>query len=188
MKLIVGLGNPGSEYRNSRHNVGFCLVDLLSQRWSVELKRRKHEGRFGSGFRGSEQVLLLKPQTYMNLSGASVLSATSFYKIEDCDLLVVVDDMALELGRVRLRSGGSSGGHNGLKDIVGRLGHDAFARLRIGIGAAAHNDAVGHVLGRFDESEQKAVDEAIVRAADAVDCWIDCGVDEAMTRYNAKIE
>ena len=186
MKLIVGLGNPGKEYHKSRHNVGFGVVDLLARRWQVALDRRRYQGQFGSGVYATEKVLLLKPRTYMNRSGGSVAEALAFYKLELSELLVVLDDMDLELSRLRLRRGGSAGGHNGLQDIIDKLGSPDFARLRLGIGAAEHNDAVAHVLGRFDAAQEQKIEEAIETAADAVECWISQGIDEAMNRFNRR--
>ena len=186
MKLIAGLGNPGKKYRESRHNVGFCVVDHLARQWTVELTRRKHQGRLGSVLRWGERIVLLKPQTYMNLSGESVSAAMLFYKVSPADLLVIVDDMALPLGQLRLRPKGSAGGHNGLKDIITKLGHDEFGRLRIGIGPAAADGATSHVLGEFDEEEKSKIDQAIGEAAGAVACWCEKGIDEAMNRYNPK--
>jgi len=188
MKLIVGLGNPGDQYRHSRHNVGFGVVDLLGHRWSIELKRRKFRGRYGSGTYGSGQVMLLKPQTFMNCSGGSVAEAVVFYKVPLSDLLVIVDDMALEPGRVRLRLGGSAGGHNGLKDIIDQLGIDQFVRLRVGIGTAGPGDATSYVLGTFRPEEQTIMETAIEKAAEAVEDWIAFGIDEAMNRHNRRVE
>jgi len=185
MKLIVGLGNPGSQYKDNRHNVGFGVIDALTRRWEIELSRRKHHARYGSGTHGAEQVILLKPQTYMNNSGSSVAEAVNFYKTAPTDLLVVSDDMALELGQLRLRRQGSAGGHNGLKDIIEKLGCDDFARLRIGIGPASF-DAVGHVLGAFSPQEKDVVGSAIEKAARAVECWLNEGIDQAMNEYNVK--
>ena len=184
MKLIVGLGNPGSEYKNSRHNVGFCLIDLLSQRWSIDLKRLKFQSRFGCGHRGTESIALMKPQTYMNLSGRSVLEAATFYKIGPDDLMVLTDDMALGLSQLRLRRSGSSGGHNGLKSIIGEIGHSDFPRLRIGIGSSRAGKAVQHVLGHFDKAEEELIGSTLDRAAEAVECWLDRGIDAAMNQYN----
>ena len=184
MKMIVGLGNPGSEYCQSRHNVGFCLVDELSKRWSIELTRRKHQGRYGNGQFGGEQVVLLKPQTYMNCSGSSVAEAVRFGNMASGDLLVVLDDMALETGRLRLRSQGSAGGHNGLADIIEKLGTEEFGRLRIGIGPPGYGDAVGHVLGKFSPEEEEIVGSSVKRAAEAVECWIQSGMDKTMTEFN----
>ena len=187
MKLIVGLGNPGQEYQGSRHNVGFDMVDLLARRWMIEMTRQRYHGFFGGGIRNDASVMLLKPQTYMNRSGASVAEAVSFYKLPQEAIMVVLDDMALPVGRLRLRRGGSAGGHNGLQDIVDCLGSDAFSRLRVGIGAAAH-DAVNHVLGAFDKAERPAIEAALTRGAEAVECWLDEGIEPAMNLYNVRNE
>ncbi|MCP4710767.1 MAG: aminoacyl-tRNA hydrolase [Planctomycetes bacterium] len=183
MKLIVGLGNPGKKYINSRHNVGFLVIDKLAVKWSVDLSKKKHQGLFGVIVRQSEQVVLLKPQTYMNLSGDSVLSALTFYKARLDDLLVVVDDMALPLEQLRIRPQGSAGGHNGLQNIIDRVG-DNYGRLRVGIGSAAPGRAVDHVLGNFFDEEKLVIDRVIDQASAAVECWCDKGIDEAMNRYN----
>lgn len=180
----MGLGNPGSEYRNSRHNVGFMVIDELSHRWSIELKQHKFQGLFGKGRFGIQQVMLLKPQTYMNRSGLSVAEALTFYKILLDDVLVVVDDMALELARIRLRSQGSPGGHHGLQDIIDHAGTDEFARLRIGIGPSPAGRATDHVLGDFFPEEQPTMAAAIHNAADAVEVWLQAGIDETMNRFN----
>ena len=186
MKLIVGLGNPGRGYRQSRHNVGFSLVDELARRWSLDLKRRKFDGIFDDSRYGDEPVSLLKPETYMNCSGGSVVGAVSFYQLPLNDLLVVLDDMALEPGRLRLRPDGSGGGHNGLNDIIARLGTEDFARLRIGIGSAPTAAARDYVLGKFSSEELPMMETAVSQAADAVECWIKLGIDEAMNRYNKR--
>ena len=186
MKLIVGLGNPGERYTENRHNVGYRLVDRLSESWSIALNRRKFQGLLGDGWYGGEQVMLLKPETYMNCSGDSVTAAIRFYQLDERNVLVVVDDMALALGHLRLRAQGSSGGHNGLKDIFGKLGHDAIARLRVGIGAGVTRDAIGHVLGDFGEQEKPIIERALEQAAGVVECWLMEGIEEAMTRYNVR--
>ena len=186
MKLIVGLGNPGSQYRQSRHNLGFEVVNLLERQWSIDVNRRKFQGRFGGGMVGGQQIVLLKPETFMNRSGGSVVEAVAFYKLPLSDVLVVLDDMDLELGQLRLRPAGSAGGHNGLKDIIARLGNDDFARLRIGIGTAPGDAAVNHVLGSFSSEEMPAVEAACRRAVEAVECWAQWGIDQAMNRYNQK--
>jgi len=184
MKLIVGLGNPGKEYKSNRHNIGFSLVDLLGRGWEIELKKRRHHGLYGSGVYGDESVVLLKPQTFMNNSGTCVAEAVNFYKLTPNDLLVVVDDMALPMGQLRLRRGGSAGGHNGLKDIQEKLGTQEFSRLRIGIGPAATVDAISHVLGDFAPQERILIEQALKTSVDAVECWINHGIDETMNRYN----
>lgn len=185
MKLIVGLGNPGAEYKASRHNAGFCVIDALSSRWSIELKKRKFDSRFGGGLFGLEQVVLLKPQTFMNLSGASVVEALSFYKMPLSDVLIISDEMSLGLGRLRLREGGSAGGHNGLKDIIARCG-SGFARLRIGIGDAEEGGSVSHVLGRFCEKEHEEMAKAYNRGCLAVESWIENGMESAMNQFNCE--
>jgi PTH1 family peptidyl-tRNA hydrolase len=184
MKLIVGLGNPGRRYENTRHNAGFRVIDELSERWRIAVNRRRFSGFFGSGAVGDEAVLLLKPTTYMNRSGWAVREATAFYKLALADLLVVVDDLALPLGRLRIRSKGSGGGHRGLTNVIDELGDDAFARLRIGIEEVESSRAVNHVLGPFLPQEQERIDQAILRAADAVDCWLVEGVEAAMNEFN----
>ena len=186
MKLIMGLGNPGAEYKASRHNIGFSLVDLLAQRWSVDIRREKHDALFGQGSYHGEKALLMKPITYMNRSGKSALQAVKFYKIEQSDFMVVFDDMDLDLGQLRLRSQGSAGGHNGLQDIIDRLGTHEFARLRIGIGSAGPGRAVSHVLGKFADEEADAITPALEQAANAVECWIANGIDTAMNRFNTQ--
>lgn len=186
MKVIIGLGNPGKQYENNRHNVGFRVVELLAARWSISLDQKKYHGRFGSGTAGGERVALLEPLTFMNKSGTAVIELVQFYKVTLSDVLVVVDDMALPLARMRLRMGGSAGGHNGLQDIIERLGSDGFNRLRVGIGTPGGFGAIDHVLGDFSEKEEAAMAEVIPTAADAVACWLTAGVDEAMTRYNRR--
>lgn len=184
MKLVVGLGNPGSKYEDTRHNVGFAVVDELARRWSYEKARRRFNGLLADGLIRGERVLLLEPTTFMNLSGVSVREASTFYKIGQGDLLVVGDDMALPLGRLRLRARGSAGGHNGLASIVQELGGEDWGRLRVGIGQVAGERMVGHVLGAFGPEEQPIIKQAIATAADAVECWIAEGIDSAMTKFN----
>ncbi len=184
MKLVIGLGNPGDKYQNTRHNVGFQVLDELARRWSYERGRRRFNGRMADGSIREERVLLLKPETYMNLSGRSVREASTFLKLATADLLVVVDDLALPLGRLRLRPRGSAGGHNGLTSVIQELGTEDFARLRIGIGHASGERMVGHVLGAFTADEQPIIGQGLRTAADAVECWITEGPDAAMTRFN----
>ncbi|MCF7958148.1 MAG: aminoacyl-tRNA hydrolase [Phycisphaerae bacterium] len=184
MKLIVGLGNPGIEYKNSRHNVGFCVIDVLARRWSIDMTRRKHQARCGDGLIGLERVVMLKPQKYMNRSGGSVAAAVQFYKIPQENILVIVDDMALALGRLRLRAQGSAGGHNGLKDIITHLGGMGFSRLRVGIGAAPGENAVSHVLGNFSPDELDILGPALNESADAVEYWLKNDISQTMTKYN----
>jgi peptidyl-tRNA hydrolase, PTH1 family len=188
VKVIVGLGNPGRQYRENRHNLGFWVVDLLSESWGIEVAGKKHKALYGRGRRQGQSLLLLKPQTYMNRSGESVLSAMSFYKVLPSDMLVILDDIALPLGQLRVRSQGSAGGHNGLKDILRKLGRDDISRLRIGIGDASSGEAVEHVLGNFAAEEKRCIDEALGVARDCVEYWLDKGIQAAMTRYNRKVD
>jgi len=183
VKLIIGLGNPGPKYSGTRHNVGFDVVDLLAKRWGVSMTAEKFHAWFVLADVGSERIALLKPTTYMNRSGQAVLSAGKFYKLEASDLLVVTDDRALPHGRLRMRAGGSAGGHNGLQDIIDRLGTPDWCRLRIGIGEAP-GDWGSHVLGRFAEDEDKMMQCAYKHAAKAIECWIENGPDLTMTRFN----
>jgi len=184
MHLIVGLGNPGGKYASTRHNVGFRVVDELARRHGIDTSRSRFSGLFGNGSIGHEQVLLLKPGTFMNLSGRAVREAMTFYKLEPVSLLVVSDDMALPLGRLRLRKGGSAGGHNGLSSVIAELGTELFARLRIGIEQVSGERMVGHVLSPFSGREEEIIGPAVVKAADAVECWVAEGIDTAMNRFN----
>ncbi len=183
MKLIVGLGNPGAKYAGTRHNVGYDVVDLLAVRCGADLKVEKFHAWFGQGQLGGQRIVLLKPTTFMNRSGQAVVAAGRFYKLELEDLVVIADDMALPLGRLRLRAGGSSGGHNGLQNVIDRVGSDQWSRLRVGIGEPIGVPTV-HVLTRFDEVEEETMRRARSLAAEAVECWVENGVDLAMTRYN----
>lgn len=185
MKLIVGLGNAGPQYLGTRHNVGFEVVDLLANRWGISLVAEKFHGWFGQGDIGGGRVALLKPTTLMNRSGQAVVAAGRFYKLGLEDLLVIADDLALPVGRLRMRAGGSSGSHKGLQDIIDRVADDEWCRLRIGIGEAV-GDAAAYVLGRFDEAEQVMIERATLKAADAVECWINKGPELTMTRFNAE--
>jgi PTH1 family peptidyl-tRNA hydrolase len=184
MKLIVGLGNPGREYENTRHNVGFRVIDELAKRHAIDLTRRRFSGIAGTGSIAGEQVLLLKPETYMNLSGRSIREALTFHKLEVDDVLVIVDDLALPVARIRIREKGSAGGHNGLTSVIAELGDDGFARLRIGIAWVEGKRMVGHVLGPFTQDEEPQIVAAVKRAADCAECWMKEGTTTAMNRFN----
>jgi PTH1 family peptidyl-tRNA hydrolase len=186
MKLIVGLGNPDNKYDQTRHNVGFRVVDALAERFGVTVRRKKFNALAEEVHAEETKLLLLKPQQYMNRSGHAVATAAGFYKLSPVDILVVTDDMSLDVGRIRLRAKGSAGGHNGLKDIIVRLGSDDFGRLRVGIGDSGRMDAAAYVLSRFSADERDVIDQTIRTAVDAICCWLRDGVDLAMTRYNAK--
>jgi PTH1 family peptidyl-tRNA hydrolase len=185
MKLVVGLGNIGRKYENTRHNVGFNVLDLVSKRNAGGSGKEKFEGRTEEVAIGTERVLLLWPHTLMNLSGRSVGAAMAFYQLPLTDLLIVCDDFNLPLAKLRFRKQGSAGGQNGLKDIINRLGSEEFSRLRIGIGPVPdHWDAADYVLGRFGPSDRTMIDDTIDRAAEAVECWVADGMATAMNKYN----
>ncbi len=184
--LLVCLGNPGREYEETRHNIGFLTADALERREGVKINKLRYRALTGEFRAGGQRVLVLKPQTYMNLSGESVKLAGGFYKIPPDHVLVVSDDVALPLGKLRIRAGGSAGGHNGLKNIIAHLGTDQFPRIRVGVGAPEHPDheMIDWVIGKFSPAEKKVVDEAVARALDAALCVIERGVNEAQNRYN----
>lgn len=186
MWLIVGLGNPGSQYVGTRHNLGFEVVDLLAERWKTSLTRSGFSGRYAKTVSPvGQEVVLLKPQTFMNLSGESVLEAMRFYKVVPGRLIVAVDDLALPCGAIRVRAGGSAGGHNGLIDIIARLGHDDFGRIRIGIGGPPPGwSGRDWVLARPAKDDREALDQAVGAAAEAAELWIAQGVEKAMNRFN----
>ncbi len=182
MKVVVGLGNPGKEYAETRHNIGFMVIDLLAQ-----------GGRFQQRFQaqiteltdGSEKLLLVKPETFMNLSGRSVRQVIDFYKVPLTDLLVIADDMALPLGKLRFRARGTHGGHNGLRNIQDLLGTTVYPRLRIGVDAPREENAVGHVLGRFKPGERSVVSEAVMAAAQSIPIWAQQGIEVCMNQFNS---
>ena len=184
--LLVCLGNPGDQYENTRHNVGFMVADELGERHNVPIQRLKFRALTNSITVGDEKVLLMKPVTYMNLSGEAVHEAAAFYKIPPERVLVISDEVSLAPGKIRVRRSGSAGGHNGLKNIIAHLGTDQFPRIRLGVGQKPHPDydMADWVLGKFQGEDKKAVEEAVKRAADAAECLIREGVDKAMNRYN----
>jgi peptidyl-tRNA hydrolase, PTH1 family len=185
MKLIVGLGNLGRKYEQTRHNVGFEVLDLLAARFGDSKAKEKFEGSLMEASIAAERVLLLWPHTLMNLSGQSVVPALEFFKMELADLLVVCDDFNLPLGKLRFRPDGSAGGQNGLADVIRRLGTEGFARLRLGIGPVPENwDAVDFVLGKFTKTERKTIGESIDRAAEGAACWATEGIAASMNRFN----
>jgi len=185
MKLIVGLGNPGERYAATRHNAGWRVAERLASRAGTGSWRARFDAALAEARWGAEKVVLARPLTYMNHSGQAVRQLVDFWKLERDGLLVVVDDLALDLGRIRLRAEGSAGGHNGLESIIAHLGHEQFARLRVGIGPAPPPaEHAAFVLSEFAAGERPAIDEAIGRAADAAECWITQGLQEAMNRFN----
>lgn len=184
--LLVCLGNPGKEYEGTRHNVGFMAADELARRENIKINKLRYRALTGEVRLAGQRVLVIKPQTYMNLSGEAVKLAGGFFKIPPDHVVVISDDVALPLGKLRIRAGGSAGGHNGLKNIIAHLGTDQFPRIRVGVGAPAHpeHEMVDWVIGHFTAQEKKAVDEAVSRAVDAAACIIERGVQEAQNRYN----
>ncbi len=184
MRIVVGLGNPGDGYVDTRHNIGFWVIDLLADFLRIDVRKRKFGARLGEGEFVGKKLILLKPWQFMNLSGKVVATGFGFYKLVLSELLVLTDDMALEPGRIRLRAKGSAGGHNGLADVIEKLGTENVARCRIGIGQSGEEDDVGFVLSKPAEQERPLLDEAVERARDAVLCWIEYGIDRAMNLFN----
>lgn len=184
--LLVGLGNPGTQYENTRHNVGFLVADELAERQNAPIQRLKFKALTNLLTISGEKVLVMKPVTYMNLSGEAVRQAADFYKVPPDHVLVVLDDTALAVGKLRVRRGGSAGGHNGLKSIIQHLGTDQFPRLRVGVGEKPHPDydLADWVLGRFTGEDKKAIDAAVKRAADGVECILKDGLEQGMNRFN----
>jgi PTH1 family peptidyl-tRNA hydrolase len=189
-RLVVGLGNPDREYAGHRHNVGFMVVDRLAEAVGIPLGQSKFEGRFGQGDAGKTRLLLLEPQTFMNASGEAVAAAARFFKVAPQDLLVVHDELDLPFGRLQLKKGGGTGGHNGLESIVAQLGGTDFARLRFGIGKPigpnAKERVVGHVLHDFASEDRGALAPLLDRAVDVARAWISLGLAEAMNRHNRR--
>jgi len=185
MKLIVGLGNPGAEYAETRHNAGWRVAETLASRWGAGGWKEKFDAAVAEAHTGGDKVALARPLTYMNRSGLAVRQLMAFWKVEADAVLVVSDDWNLELGRLRLRGSGSAGGHNGLESVIGELGHDGFARLRVGIGPGPGPEAqVDFVLSRFAKAEEPVIAKAIEEAAAAAECWAKEGLAEAMNRFN----
>jgi peptidyl-tRNA hydrolase, PTH1 family len=184
MKIIVGLGNPGPEYKNTRHNIGYMVLEELASRYPVERQEGKFDALIAHIRVKGEKVLLVKPLTYMNLSGQAVQPLVHWHKLELQDLMVVYDDMDLPLGAMRLRASGGSGGHKGIKSIMERLATPDFARARLGIGRPEDRAAVDWVLGRFSAGEKEQLEQVVKQAADALEKWIHKGLSEAMNTHN----
>ena len=184
VKMVVGLGNPGDEYVDTRHNVGFRVIDSLAQVLGVDVRVKKFGAVCGQGEFADKKVILLKPQKFINCSGHVVATAVGFYKLGTCDLLVISDDMALEPGRIRIRTKGSAGGHKGLTDVIEKLGTESIGRLRIGIGQSGKQAADDYVLDRPANTGKPLLDEAVERAREAVLCWVERGIEETMNQFN----
>ena len=188
MKLIVGLGNPGSQYAKTRHNVGFMAVERLAQRFGLSGARTRFHSGVLEGAVAGDKCVLMQPLVYMNRSGLAVAEAVRFFKLPLEDVLILVDDVALPCGAIRLRKTGSAGGHNGLADIETKLGSSDYPRLRIGIDPPGRADQASYVLGKFSADQWPEVDRALDTTCDAVEAWITDGIDQAMTQFNAKAQ
>jgi peptidyl-tRNA hydrolase, PTH1 family len=185
MKLIVGLGNPGKQYEKTRHNVGFDTIDELSRLFNINVDQLKFKGVYGIGFVGTEKVLLLKPLTYMNLSGESIRAIMDFYDIETEDLVVIYDDLDIPVGKLRLRQKGSAGGHNGIKSTIAHIGTQEFNRIRIGVDRPQNGMSVSnYVLSRFTSEEQPIIDEVIRKSAAACESWLTKPFLQVMNDFN----
>lgn len=186
--LIVGLGNPGKDYSRTRHNCGFRAIDILADKLNCKVDRSKFQGLYGQVVNNGRKLFLLKPQTFMNLSGKSVLQLSSYFSIPPQRIIVLFDDISLDPGRLRIRGNGSAGGHNGIKSIISELGSQEFPRVKIGVGAKPHpeQDLADWVLSSFSASEDKVLQPALENAADAVLCIVDKGIEAAACKYNGK--
>jgi peptidyl-tRNA hydrolase, PTH1 family len=185
MKLIVGLGNPGAEYAKTRHNAGFMVLERLAKRHAISGVKTRFSAGVLDGRVAEHRCLLIQPMTFMNLSGRTVAEAMNFYKLDPDDLLIVVDEAALPLGSIRLRATGSAGGHNGLRDIESKLGTADYPRLRIGVDSPTRATRKDFVLGRFSDDQLAELDPALQRACDAIESWLNDGIDKAMSLFNA---
>ena len=186
MFLIVGLGNPGREYENTRHNIGFAAIDIIAEKYNIDVNRTKFKGEYGEGFINGNKVILLKQYTFMNLSGESVGAIASYYRIDPEDVYVIFDDISLDVGQIRIRKKGSAGGHNGIKSIIAHLGTTEFPRIKVGVGQAKPGDLIDHVLGHFHGEDKLHIKEGIELAADAMEMILEQDIDKAMNEFNKK--
>jgi PTH1 family peptidyl-tRNA hydrolase len=186
MLVIAGLGNPGRKYENTKHNMGFLVLDAFAEKNSIRIRKIKHKALVGEGIIAGQKVLLVKPQTYMNLSGESLREVVQYYDVEPEELMVVYDDVDIPMGSIRLRKKGSAGSHNGMKSIIYQLQFDDFPRLRVGIGTEKKGDMIDFVLTGFSKEESAKIREAIETSVSAMECWIERGIDIAMNEYNPK--
>lgn len=187
MYVIVGLGNFGRQYDNTRHNVGFDVIDRLAEQENIAVMEKKHKAVIGKGLVAGKKCILAKPTTFMNLSGECVRELIDYYKVDETsELIIISDDVSLDVGRLRIRKRGSAGGHNGLKNIIAHLGHDTFVRIKMGVGEKPRGwDLADYVLGHLSEPERKTMEEAAERAADAIRTLITAGADAAMNEFNS---
>ncbi len=183
MFIIVGLGNIGEKYENTRHNIGFDSVDYIANKYNIDINRKKFKGVYGEGFIEGEKVILIKPSTFMNLSGECVREILDFYKLTNEDIIVLYDDISLDVGKIRIREKGSAGGHNGIKNIISHLGTDKFSRIKIGVGQPK-GDLINHVLGNFSKEEREVLEESLDVTKLAVDEIIKSNISSAMNKYN----
>ena len=186
MYIIVGLGNPGKQYENTRHNMGFLAVDLLAEKYNIEVNKVKFKALVGEGRIAGQKVLLVKPQTYMNLSGEAVRQAMDFYKIDPEELIVIYDDIDIPTGTFRIRKKGSPGTHNGMRNIFQHIQTNDFPRIRVGIGSGKKDNLAGYVTGGISKSEQEILADVLKNSADAAACIIEKGIDKAMNEYNVR--
>ena len=186
MYVIAGLGNPGKKYENTRHNMGFITIDQLAEKHNIKVDKLKFKALVGEGRIAGQKVMLVKPQTYMNLSGESIREVMNFYKLEPENLIVIYDDIDIEAGTLRIRKFGSAGTHNGMKSVVYQLQSDRFSRIRLGIGSQKKGDLVNFVIGGFSKEEVPVLEEAVNHAVLATECIIEDGIDKAMNQYNTK--
>ena len=187
MYVVVGLGNPGKQYENTRHNVGFNVIDILAKEYDISVTKIKHKALIGEGRIGSEKVLLVKPQTYMNLSGETLIDIYKYYKVDLDNIIVIYDDIDLDVGKLRIRKKGSAGTHNGMRSIIKCLGSNEFPRVRVGISKPKNGqDLADFVLSRFSKEDEKSLQESFENSVAAVDCAIRNDLDLAMNRYNVK--
>lgn len=189
MFIIVGLGNPTAEYVGTRHNVGFDVIDQIADKYNISVTERKHRAFCGKGIIGGQKVILVKPQTYMNLSGESVRSVLDFYKVDvETELLVIFDDISLDVGQLRIRKKGSAGGHNGIKNIIQHLGTNVFHRIKVGVGEKPKDyDLADYVLGHFSKGEKEQMEDGYKKAVNAVELMLQGEVDAAMNEFNKKV-
>ncbi|PHU33983.1 MULTISPECIES: aminoacyl-tRNA hydrolase [Pseudobutyrivibrio] len=187
MFLIVGLGNPERKYEGTRHNVGFEAIDVISKKYGIEVNQKEQKGLVGKGMINGYKVILVKPQTYMNLSGECVVPLADYYDVDpETELVVISDDVSLSTGNIRVRKKGSAGGHNGLKNIIALLGSNVFPRIRVGVGECTDGDMVSHVLGRYDAEDRERVDASMEKVLGAVELFLAGELDAAMNKYNVK--
>lgn len=186
MYIIVGLGNPGRKYENTRHNIGFITLDLLAEKHRIKINKLKHRAMIGEGSISGQKVMLVKPQTFMNLSGESVRAVMAYYKQDIESLIIIYDDIDISPGSLRIRKKGGAGTHNGMKSVIYQLQKDSFPRVRIGIGQDRNVDLMSFVTGKFTEEETVLMRKAVLNAVDAVECIVSEGIDMAMNRFNVK--